>query len=102
MLTDSVFSSSVLLSEQLLRTNEWLTDREVLAFLLKIRTFNLANNAQINGLNDPIIISGLRLEIDGMRNESFVEVLNSGNNHWVCVVACSGSDQDICLFDRLV
>ncbi len=92
----------ILMTEKQLRNHEWLTDREIEAFLSKMRDYFYLNNITFRGLNDPVLLSGLRINNINMRNEHFVEVVNSGNNHWVTISAGSQFDEhDVCLFDSL-
>jgi hypothetical protein len=92
----------LLMTEKQLRNNEWLTDIEIEAFLYKMRDYLELNNITFRGLNDPVLITGLRINSINMRNEHFVEIVNSGNNHWVTISAGSQFDQhDICLFDSM-
>jgi hypothetical protein len=90
------------LSERELREDEWLSDREIYAYLNKIREYLNANNIEFQGLNDPTVLTALRTDNLNMRQENFVEVLNSNNNHWVCVAAgLNIGDEDLCLFDSM-
>ncbi len=90
------------LTEMQLRNDEWLSDQEIFAFLNKIKEYLNANNIRFQGLNDPTVLTALRTDNINMRQENFVEVLNSNNNHWVCVAAgLNIGNEDLCLFDSM-
>jgi len=93
---------NILLTEKDLRNDAWLTDIEITEFLLRIREYFESQNTAYFGLNDPIVLAGLRIGNINMRAENFVEVLNSSRNHWVCVAGgLAFPNQDICLFDSM-
>lgn len=73
------------LNEQELRNDRWLTDIEIAEFLRKLKEFNNRENILVNGLNDPIYIESLKIRDNYKRKDSFVEVMFSRGNHWVCV-----------------
>ncbi len=90
------------LPENQLRNNAWLTDIEIWGFLSKMRDYLNLNNILFSGLNDPIVLTSLRIDGENRRNDHFVEILNSGNNHWVTVAAGLPFDrQDVCLYDSM-
>lgn len=94
---------NALMTETQLRNNAWLTDIEINAFLLKMKDYFNLIQIDFNGLNDPLLTTSLRFHRrDNLRKESFVEVLNSGHNHWVTVASGLPFDgQDVCLFDSM-
>jgi len=60
------------------------------------------NDIEFQGLRDPTVLTALRINNINIRLENYVEVLNSNNNHWVCVSAgLNISNEDICLFDSM-
>ena len=74
------------LNEQQLRDGDWLTDIEISEFLVKLKEFNQAKKITVNGLNDPIYLSQSYLvNHTHQRKESFVEVIFSRGNHWICI-----------------
>ncbi len=90
------------LTERQLRNNAWLTDREIVFFLDKIKEYLYTNNIEFQGLRDPTVLTALRTDNLNMRQDDFVEVLFSNNNHWVCVAAgLNIANEDLCLFDSL-
>lgn len=95
-------SISLTLSEQELRKDAWLTDREVYGFLLKLKEYLKSNQIKMNGLNDPAYLTGLLISKNHVRTEPFVEIICSNENHWVCVaVGLNQSNVDISLYDSL-
>ena len=74
------------LNEQQLRDGDWLTDIEISEFLVKLKEFNQAKKITVNGLNDLIYLSQSYLvNYTHQRKESFVEVIFSRGNHWICI-----------------
>jgi len=90
------------LTERQLRNGAWLTDREIVFFLSKIKEYFYTNNIEFQGLRDPTVLTALRTDNLNMRQDNFVEVLFSNNNHWVCVAAgLKIANEDLCLFDSM-
>ena len=89
-----------LLSKQALEEGAWLTDIEISCFLEKLKQHSTSNGIFVNGLHNPIEL--MSKKVIPSRSESFVEILNSNQNHWVCVAAgiCI-EDEDVCLFDSM-
>lgn len=90
------------LSVRELRKDAWLTDREIYAFLMKLKHYLKSNQVKINGLNDPAYLTGLHISNTHMKTEPFVEIICSNGNHWVCIAAgLNRSTADISLYDSL-
>jgi len=65
-----------------------------------MKEYFYTNNIEFQGLRDPTVLTALR--IDNMRQDNFVEVLLSNNNHWVCVAAgLNIANEDLCLLDSM-
>ena len=73
------------LSEEQLMNDAWLSDTEINIFLNMLKEYNIKNNIYVEGLNDPIFLQSLRISNVDHRHDSFVEVLMSRDNHWVCL-----------------
>jgi hypothetical protein len=80
---EETLSSKGKLTVKQLLDGEWLTDTEIECFLSILRN----EFPHIDGLEDPLI---LKNRTDNVAiASSFIRVVNSGSNHWVCVASCA-------------
>ena len=71
-----------------------------------LKEYNVKENIFIEGLNDPVVLQSLRINNVEQRHDSFVEIIMSRNNHWVCVERgvlnrIDDGPEDVSLYDSM-